>query len=56
MVLGTLFVDSADVGLLVAGWGACPAKGDCPADFTDDGVVNAADLGLLIGGWGLCPQ
>jgi len=28
--------------------------GQCPADFTGDGVVDAADLAILLGAWGTC--
>ena len=42
------FVDSADLGLLIANWGLCD---DCPADLNGDGVVSSADIGLLIAAW-----
>ena len=42
------FVNSADLGLLVADWGPCTG---CAADLNDDGVVSSADLGLLIAAW-----
>jgi hypothetical protein len=44
-------VDAADLGELLANWGAC--KG-CPADFNGDNIVGAADLGELLANWGAC--
>lgn len=41
-------VNGADLGLLLAAWGTCPA---CPADLTGDGLVDGADLGLLLANW-----
>jgi len=29
-------------------------NGECPADLSDDGVVNAKDLAQLLGAWGPC--
>ena len=40
-------VDGADLGLLLAGWGA-PGI----ADLNGDGNVDGADLGLLLAAWG----
>lgn len=45
---GDGLVDGADVGLLLATWGACRG---CPEDLDDNGVVNGADLGLLLVNW-----
>ena len=45
-------VSGADLGLMIAAWGAC---GGCPEDLNGDGTVNGADLGLMIAGWGACP-
>ena len=45
-------VSGADLGLMIAAWGACPG---CPEDLNGDGTVNGADLGLMIAGWGVCP-
>lgn len=42
------FVNSADIGLLIADWGPCVG---CTADVNGDGVVNSGDLGLLIAAW-----
>jgi len=42
-------VDGADLGMLLASWGACDA---CPADLSGDGVVDGADLGVLLAAWG----
>jgi len=46
-------VDAADLGLLLAAWGAChgPRGGPCAADLDGDGVVDGVDLGLLLGAW-----
>ncbi|MCA9286698.1 MAG: hypothetical protein KDA22_15855 [Phycisphaerales bacterium] len=43
-------VDGADLGALLAQWGA-----DGTADLNDDDIVDGADLGLLLSEWGLCP-
>jgi polyhydroxybutyrate depolymerase len=42
---GDGFVDAADLGLLIVGWGT-PS-----ADINGDGTTNSADLGLLIAAW-----
>lgn len=42
-------VNGADLGLLLAAWGACPT--DCPADLNGSGAVDGADLGLLLASW-----
>lgn len=43
-------VNGADLGLLLAAWGPCPA-GCCTADLDRDGQVGGADLGLLLASW-----
>jgi hypothetical protein len=45
-------VNGADLGILLAGWGAC--TGSCASDLNRDGVVNGADLGVLLAAWGVC--
>jgi hypothetical protein len=45
-------VNGADLGILLAGWGAC--TGSCASDLNRDGVVNGADLGVLLAAWGTC--
>ena len=40
-------VDGADIGLLLAMWGAY----DSPADFNEDGFVDGGDLGQLLAAW-----
>lgn len=51
-VNGDGVVDGADLGLLLAAWGACPAPPQgCPEDLNGDGVVDGADLGLLLAAW-----
>ncbi len=42
-------VDSADLAILLAAWGACSG---CPADFDGSGVVDSADLAVLLAAWG----
>ena len=46
-------VNGADLGIVLANWGACGA-GTCAADLNGDGQVNGADLGIVLSGWGLC--
>jgi hypothetical protein len=46
-------VDSADLGVILSGWGACPA-GSCLADVNRDGAVDSADLGIVLSAWGGC--
>jgi hypothetical protein len=42
-------LDGADIGLLLAQWGA-PGSGD----LNCDGIVDGADVGLLLAGFGSC--
>ena len=45
-------IDTADLGLLIGGFGT----GDAAADLNSDGIVDTADLGILIGVFGsVCP-
>ncbi|MFO0893785.1 MAG: S8 family serine peptidase [Phycisphaerales bacterium] len=44
-------VDAADLGLLLAGWGACGACDACPADVNGDCQVDGLDLSLLLAWW-----
>jgi thiol-disulfide isomerase/thioredoxin len=44
-------VDGADLGLLIAAWGECPATTGCPADLNSDRLVDNKDLMLLTGSW-----
>ena len=44
-----------DLLMLLAAWGPCPPKGDCPADFDDSRDVGVKDLLILLGVWGPCP-
>jgi CxxC motif-containing protein (DUF1111 family) len=46
-----LLVTGADLGLLLAQFGACT---DCRADINNDGIVSGADLGLMLASWGPC--
>ncbi len=51
-VNGDGFVDTADLGLLIAGFGSA----DPLTDVNNDGVTDTADLGILIGEFGQnCP-
>lgn len=45
-------VGANDLLILLASWGPCPPKGECPADLNDDGSVGAADLLILLANWG----
>jgi hypothetical protein len=47
-------VNGADLGILLAAWGACSSS-PCTGDLNNDGVVNGADLGILLAAWGNCP-
>lgn len=44
-------VDGADLGLMLAAWGASTA-----GDLNGDGVTDGADLGLMLAAWGDCPS
>jgi Tol biopolymer transport system component len=45
-------IDAADLGLLIATWGACPGAGfPCQADFDESGDVDGTDLGTLLAAW-----
>lgn len=48
-------VDGADLGQLLAMWGAC-VTGECRGDIDRDGAVTGADLGLLMAAYGPCPD
>ena len=48
---GDGLVDGADLGQLLAKWGACT----CIEDLNFDGLVNGEDLGILLAAWGACP-
>ncbi len=54
--LGDLDIDCRvrvpDLLTLLAAWGPCSPKLDCPADLNNDGTVNQLDLVLLIENWG----
>jgi hypothetical protein len=43
-------VGGADLGILLANWGACGAS--CVGDLDGDGVVGGSDLGFLLANWG----
>lgn len=49
-------VDGADLAILLAEWGPCPAKGLCPADLNGDGTIDGGDLGILLGFWMPVPR
>jgi len=46
------YVQGADLGLVLAAWGAAPAG--TAADINRDGAVDGNDLGLLLAAWGAC--
>ncbi len=48
-------VGVADLLSLLASWGPCPPKADCPADFDDNDDVGVSDLLVLLANWGPCP-
>lgn len=50
---GDGIVDGADLGALLAAWGAA-TPGES-ADFNNDGTVDGNDLGALLSAWGPCP-
>lgn len=50
-LVGDGAVTGADLGLLLAAWGACAECVGCPADLDGDCEVGGADLGLLLGAW-----
>ncbi|MFO0962595.1 MAG: hypothetical protein U0625_06765 [Phycisphaerales bacterium] len=43
-------VDGADLGRMLAAWGAAAAPG-APGDLNVDGTVDGVDLGVLLGAW-----
>jgi len=45
-------VNVSDLLILLAAWGDCPIKGDCPADLDVNGSVDASDLLILLANWG----
>ncbi len=52
---GSLEVDGADIGVLLAFWG--PVSPNFPrADVNRDARVDGADLGILLANWGPCPS
>ena len=48
---GNNVVDSADMGNLLIGYGACV---NCAADLNMDNEVNSSDMGQLLLGYGPC--
>lgn len=51
-------VNTDDLLMIVASWGACTNVNDCPADIAPPGgndSVNTDDLLLIVGSWGGCP-
>jgi hypothetical protein len=51
---GDLFVNGADIGVLLAQWGSVTP--DSQVDFNRDGRVDGSDLGYLLSNWGPCPN
>ena len=53
---GDGFVDGADLGTMLAGWGPCQTQNpSCVPDLNFDGIVDGGDLAILLAGWGPCP-
>ncbi len=50
-VNGDGVIDVSDLLLLLAAWGQCPSRMDCPADLNGDGEVDVDDLLLLLNHW-----
>jgi len=48
---GDGLVTSADLGILLAGWGPCAKGSECAADINGDGQVDSEDLGALLSAW-----
>jgi hypothetical protein len=49
---GDFKVNGADMGMLLADWGAGPGGGVyLPGDLNRDDVVNGADFGILLAAW-----
>ncbi len=44
------FVNSADLGMLLANWGAV-SFGENPYDLSGNGIVDGSDLAILFGNW-----
>lgn len=44
-------IDGADLGQLVASWGACPSP-SCPWDLNEDDQVDTVDQDMLLACWG----
>jgi hypothetical protein len=53
-VSGDGIVNGIDLALLLASWGACPARGGCPTDLDGNGLTNGIDLAILLAAWGSC--
>ncbi len=48
---GDFWVDAADLGILLGGWGVAGT----PGDLDNDGIVGGGDLAILLGAWGPVP-
>jgi hypothetical protein len=46
-------VNSADLGVVLAGWGPCTGS-NCFGDINRDGQVDSSDLGFVLSAWGPC--
>ena len=46
-------VNSADLGVILAGWGPCTGS-TCFGDINRDGQVDSTDLGIVLSAWGPC--
>jgi len=50
-VTGNGIINTFDLLILLAGWGACPMQGTCRADLNGDALVNVTDLLILLANW-----
>jgi hypothetical protein len=51
-VTGDGQVNAADLGIVLAAWGAASSTGQ--GDVNHDGQINAADLAATLDNWGAC--
>ena len=47
-------VDVADLLALLAAWGPCPHKSECPKNLDGSGTIELADLLILLPAWRPC--
>ena len=44
-------IDVFDLLEVLQNWGPCPAQGDCPGDYDNDGFVDSQDLKIILAFW-----